>query len=772
MAEAIALRDAADTIEPFSGGLAPLGYVAEITEQTLMRNGYWVEGLESKGILPEVWNQADRVINMSGRPRELAFPDYSKVEDWEIEDPFGKDPKICQQTFEKIWQRVTLLRMRIQFPEPGNWVETSGQIERRSESKKEAGARVADLTAETQQQIRDRIWAQISEAESHPERETFPTLLNQQDALGGVDLQTEKSFSVEDAMARATAQPLIQSMNASTQSQTSQDRILEADTKLTTPQEQLVSGDLDRGGIPQPISNRRVHFRKRVVPPGYISLEDDNGGIVLNVSEGGLSLAAAIALTDADSLNMRFQVPHCRGLIEAKGQITWRSESGKIAGVRFVALSGEAQGQIRKWIHLEVPPSHRQKQPEKIRQARNLRAASLIPGSRSRSGANQEDRPAAPFSPDSVSSLQGAKGPVTAPGAPTPAGIAPAKRVLKARLWARDIGVLGRKWRRIGTVVGLIVLITLTAGRIARNLNAGNKMIVSVAQQPEVASGASKSEAPPLERRIAEAPAPGVEKMNLQPQKGESVPAEKHENSYAPPRNLPRQVRRVEHSSPPAIVNHPKLTPGKAAAPVQGTKEPTRAAANVNSPPAQTSKSQQVGSLPAPPPQPGVNIAIASGVSSPPGPPKDPSPVEPKKKESTPPSPKLLESPTNMTGLVAIHTGPYPSLRMPNERSSKKSSQGKSLQFGHLVSRVEPAYPEEAKQRGIEGTVKLHAVFGRDGAVESLSPISGPPVLMAAAMNAVRAWHYSQTLLDNKSIEIEEDISVEFRLSNSAAARN
>jgi TonB family protein len=154
------------------------------------------------------------------------------------------------------------------------------------------------------------------------------------------------------------------------------------------------------------------------------------------------------------------------------------------------------------------------------------------------------------------------------------------------------------------------------------------------------------------------------------------------------------------------------------------------------------------------------------------GRPKDASPAESKKRESLPSSPKLPESPANLMGLVAIHTDPYPSLRIPNARSSKKSSQGQSLQFGHLVSRVEPAYPEEAKQRGIEGTVKLHAVFGRDGNIESLSPISGPPVLVAAAMNAVRGWHYSQTLLDNKSVEIEEDISVEFRLSNSAAARN
>jgi TonB family protein len=181
------------------------------------------------------------------------------------------------------------------------------------------------------------------------------------------------------------------------------------------------------------------------------------------------------------------------------------------------------------------------------------------------------------------------------------------------------------------------------------------------------------------------------------------------------------------------------------------TKEPTLAAASLNTRPVYTAKPQHVGSLPVPPPQ--LEANIAAGASSVPGLAKVASPVEPKKKESLPSSPKLPESPANLPGLVAIHTDPYPSLRIPNGRSSKKSSQGKSLQFGRLVSRVEPAYPEEAKQRGIEGTVKLHAIFGRDGAVESLSSISGPPALVAAAMNAVRGWHYSRTLLDNKSIE-------------------
>ena len=89
MAEAIARRNASDVIEASSAGLAPLGFVAEMTIKTLLRNGYPVEGLRSKPILREAWEAADIVINMSGRARELAFREYARVEDWDIEDPYG-----------------------------------------------------------------------------------------------------------------------------------------------------------------------------------------------------------------------------------------------------------------------------------------------------------------------------------------------------------------------------------------------------------------------------------------------------------------------------------------------------------------------------------------------------------------------------------------------------------------------------------------------------------------------------------------------------------
>ena len=115
MAEAIAWRDASKEIEASSAGLAPLGFVAEMTTQTLLRNGYAVEGLTSKPISPEAWETADIVINMSGRAKEFAFRNFrghTKVEDWEVEDPYG-DSERYQGTYETVQRRVLELARRL-----------------------------------------------------------------------------------------------------------------------------------------------------------------------------------------------------------------------------------------------------------------------------------------------------------------------------------------------------------------------------------------------------------------------------------------------------------------------------------------------------------------------------------------------------------------------------------------------------------------------------------------------------------------------------------
>ena len=106
MAEAVAQRNAADVIEASSAGLVPLGRVATPTKQTLESNGYAAASLESKPIMPSLWNEAALVINMSGRTRESLFRDWHKVEDWDVEDPYGADPEIYQRILEDIEERV------------------------------------------------------------------------------------------------------------------------------------------------------------------------------------------------------------------------------------------------------------------------------------------------------------------------------------------------------------------------------------------------------------------------------------------------------------------------------------------------------------------------------------------------------------------------------------------------------------------------------------------------------------------------------------------
>lgn len=119
MAEGIAQLEAPDLLEPSSAGLAPLGSVADLTVKTLERNGYYARDLSSKRLTPEAWQAADIVINMSGYARQSAFPDWSKVEDWKIADPYGADPKIYQRIFEEIqsnvWTLISRLREERQF---------------------------------------------------------------------------------------------------------------------------------------------------------------------------------------------------------------------------------------------------------------------------------------------------------------------------------------------------------------------------------------------------------------------------------------------------------------------------------------------------------------------------------------------------------------------------------------------------------------------------------------------------------------------------------
>jgi protein TonB len=86
-----------------------------------------------------------------------------------------------------------------------------------------------------------------------------------------------------------------------------------------------------------------------------------------------------------------------------------------------------------------------------------------------------------------------------------------------------------------------------------------------------------------------------------------------------------------------------------------------------------------------------------------------------------------------------------------------------NLSEGQLINRVEPAYPKPAALAGVQGEVKLHAIIARNGRITSLNVISGHPLLVQAALDAVSQWRYRPYYLNGEAVEVETFITVNFR---------
>ena len=80
-----------------------------------------------------------------------------------------------------------------------------------------------------------------------------------------------------------------------------------------------------------------------------------------------------------------------------------------------------------------------------------------------------------------------------------------------------------------------------------------------------------------------------------------------------------------------------------------------------------------------------------------------------------------------------------------------------------LVHRVEPTYPAEARKANLQGIIALDVVIGRDGSVVSMRPLNGPPVLAAAAMDALRWWKFEPYRLNGEPAVVETTVAVEFK---------
>jgi protein TonB len=100
----------------------------------------------------------------------------------------------------------------------------------------------------------------------------------------------------------------------------------------------------------------------------------------------------------------------------------------------------------------------------------------------------------------------------------------------------------------------------------------------------------------------------------------------------------------------------------------------------------------------------------------------------------------------------------------PPPKSNKPLKVGGNVAQANLIRQVQPVYPQIAKTAHVSGTVVLHAIISKDGSIEELTYVSGPPLLMKAAMDAVHQWRYKPTLLNGEAVDVDTTISVVFTL--------
>ena len=115
----------------------------------------------------------------------------------------------------------------------------------------------------------------------------------------------------------------------------------------------------------------------------------------------------------------------------------------------------------------------------------------------------------------------------------------------------------------------------------------------------------------------------------------------------------------------------------------------------------------------------------------------------------------------------SISSVPAASTFPPAADGTKRITIGGNVQQSKLVSQARPVYPPLAKQARIQGVVHLQAVIGKDGHVVNLAVISGHPLLIPSALEAVRQWVYQTTLLNGEPVEVLTQIDVNYTLSDS-----
>jgi TonB family protein len=531
---------------------------------------------------------------------------------------------------------------------------------------------------------------------------------------------------------------------------------------------------------------RRLRLRRSPLAFTYVTLGENNGGIVTDISETGIGMTAAVPLHENSSCYLSFQLPELDTAIETRAEIVWMTESKKEAGFRFEGLPEEAREQIRNWV--TSPERVNDKSQTWKEHPRNVEDQSQS-GSTLRQNPlpthalGQESAPkAAPDRDLEDASLHAAPAPracVQALGSP-PLVLGPAvDRTLRATLFPTvETDFVSETYKkRTSPIVALVALIVVTS--FALGFETG----------PDLLRNWPKAQgAHPVDRPVPQIPKNPTFSANLATNSDETsdgaaeplapaiiTPALPEKTYHSKPKTSKRrEMAREMPTLPPSsravnsalnsatIAPAPTNTPATTGTPdasspaqksaMRGTESFTQQPAARDVSPTKAASPSMSATLPAHAGEPAPRPA---------NPPPSFFPVIPPAAGNVP---RLVELPPEVvidSAAVLIHSRQI--VFVPAQPGPESSHNPEKLQIGMRISKVAPAYPAQAVQKGLGGTVHLYATIDKNGTVESVRTIKGPILLIPAALDAVRQWRYLPTLLDQQPTEMQEDLTIEFR---------
>jgi protein TonB len=113
-----------------------------------------------------------------------------------------------------------------------------------------------------------------------------------------------------------------------------------------------------------------------------------------------------------------------------------------------------------------------------------------------------------------------------------------------------------------------------------------------------------------------------------------------------------------------------------------------------------------------------------------------------------------------------IMSGSAPTPPPPKPAPPARIKQGGDVTAASIITQTRPAYPPLARQARIQGTVVLHAIIDKEGKVAQMEIVSGHPLLVQSALEAVKQWRYKPTQLNGEPVEVDTTIQVTFSMGS------